>query len=499
MSDPSKPEPVRLAVDERAHQPASNSTLDTLINLKIREKPPREKADDNDRDPEYQEVEVLFDPGITSKHRRRSSNVNASSRHSYNSSSCFVHALLEAQRAAEAGSICEIDEELHKNEELGPDPGIASRTLTKIQLTDLALGVRELSKRFVSMEIRMKVKTFFLLTKPREKDLTQYTREVIYWLLSNEKEQYIVYIDEKLKGCEELDTDGLIKENPTFANRIHYWTPELCVKRPHTFDFVITLGGDGTVLYASWLFQKVVPPVLSFALGSLGFLTKFNYKLFPSILDHALNEGITISLRLRFEGTVMRSLRRERGNVEGCDLSREILGIETDGPTHRPAESMTILNEVVVDRGPNPTMSSTELYGDDEHLSSILADGICISTPTGSTAYSLAAGGSLCHPEIPSMLVSPICAHSLTFRPLILPDSMVLRVGVPYDARTTAWASFDGRQRVELNQGDYVTISASRFPFPMIQNRKQNKDWFNSISRNFNWGARQKQKPLDWL
>lgn len=159
-------------------------------------------------------------------------------------------------------------------------------------------------------------------------------------------------------------------------------------------------------------------------------------------------------------------------------------------------------------------MSSTELYGDDEHLTSILADGICIATPTGSTAYSLAAGGSLCHPEIPSMLVSPICPHSLTFRPLILPDSMILRVGVPYDARTTAWASFDGRQRVELNrrsipiylglrkmlmscaEGDYVTISASRFPFPTIQNRKQNKDWFDSLARNFNWGTRQRQKPL---
>ena len=142
-------------------------------------------------------------------------------------------------------------------------------------------------------------------------------------------------------------------------------------------------------------------------------------------------------------------------------------------------------------------MSSTELFGDNEHLTSILADGICISTPTGSTAYSLAAGGSLCHPEIPSMLVSPICAHSLTFRPLILPDSMVLRVGVPYDARTSVWASFDGRQRVELRQGDYITVSASRFPFPAIQSRKQNKDWFNSLSRNFHWGTRQKQKPFN--
>ena len=131
-----------------------------------------------------------------------------------------------------------------------------------------------------------------------------------------------------------MDAAGLIKANPTFANRIHYWTPELCIKRPHTFDFVITvslnllnslflptsyslyqLGGDGTVLYASWLFQKVVPPVLSFALGSLGFLTKFNYKLFPSILDHALNEGITISLRLRFEGIAGRIFYMSSANT----------------------------------------------------------------------------------------------------------------------------------------------------------------------------------------
>ncbi len=92
-------------------------------------------------------------------------------------------------------------------------------------------------------------------------------------------------------------------------------------------------------------------------------------------------------------------------------------------------------------------MSAIELFGDDEHFTSVQADGVCVATPTGSTAYNLAAGGSLCHPENPVILVTAICAHTLSFRPIILPDTIVLRVGVPYDARTSSWASFDGRER----------------------------------------------------
>ena len=95
-------------------------------------------------------------------------------------------------------------------------------------------------------------------------------------------------------------------------------------------------------------------------------------------------------------------------------------------------------------------MSQLEIFGDDEHFTTMQADGVCISTPTGSTAYNLAAGGSLSHPDNPVMCLTAICAHTLSFRPLILPDTMVLRIGVPYDARTSSWASFDGRKRCAL-------------------------------------------------
>lgn len=99
----------------------------------------------------------------------------------------------------------------------------------------------------------------------------------------------------------------------------------------------------------------------------------------------------------------------------------------------------------------NSAMSSIEVFGDDEHFTTVQADGICVATPTGSTAYNLAAGGSLCHPENPVILVTAICAHTLSFRPIILPDTIVLRIGVPYDARTSCWASFDGRERHETS------------------------------------------------
>lgn len=205
------------------------------------------------------------------------------------------------------------------------------------------------------------------------------------------------------------------------------------------------------MLYASSLFQRIVPPVLSFALGSLGFLTKFDYDSYPHTLNRAFNEGITVSLRLRFEGTIMRSQRRDNDSDEkhhGRDLVEELIGEESDNNhTHRPEKTFNILNDIVLDRGPNPTMSSIEVFGDEEFFTTVQADGVCVATPTGSTAYNLAAGGSLCHPDNPVILLTAICAHTLSFRPIILPDTIVLRIGVPYDARTSSWASFDGRER----------------------------------------------------
>ncbi|KAL8662594.1 MAG: hypothetical protein Q9202_004552 [Teloschistes flavicans] len=459
-------------------------------------------------DSEYQHaLEVVWDDDNAK--RRKSSLVSSDNPQKAQqaskksgSTSCFVHQLLESQRKPRKGQ-----PSLSHNEDRNLDKAsdstnqaIHSRLLTKRQLSQMAIGVRELSKKLGSIRLKLKVKTIFLLTKAHDSDLIGLTRTIAEWLLSKERDtQYTVYVEDTLEDNSKFDAQGLISQDPSHEGRLKYWNNELCRKQPHLFDFAVTLGGDGTLLYASWLFQRIVPPVLSFALGSLGFLTKFDYADHQETLSAAFKDGITVSLRLRFEATIMRTQTAELDKKH--DLIEELIGDEAENNlTHKPDGSYTILNDIVVDRGPNPTMSSTELFMDEKFMTSVQADGVCVATPTGSTAYNLAAGGSLCHPENPVILVTAICAHTLSFRPVILPDTVVLRVGVPYDARTSSWASFDGRERVELHPGDYVTISASRYPFANVMPREGGgEDWVGSISRTLNWNNRQRQRAFkEW-
>ncbi|KAI1451377.1 ATP-NAD kinase [Annulohypoxylon moriforme] len=471
----------------------------------------RKIPDQEHNDKTHVTAEVGLDSYVEPKGKAASPQLNGSSKD------------LDSDASTEAG---QPDQESWKKARLGLDhhEGLNSRLLTKKQLTDMAWGVRELSRRLGSIRLKFRVRSVFLLTKAYDRELIPKTRLVAKWLLGKARDvRYTVYVEESLKSNEEFDAPGLLQElrqehcdsdsmdantvKKSLEHRLRFWNEKMCRKRPHTFDFVITLGGDGTVLYASWLFQRIVPPVLSFSLGSLGFLTKFEFGEYEEILSTAFREGVTMSLRLRFEGTVMRSQKKtsqvtqneyvdEQGTHRKRDLIEELIGEERDDEhTHKPDGTFEILNEIVVDRGPNPTMSYTEIFGDDEHFTSVLADGVCVSTPTGSTAYNLAAGGSLCHPDNPVMLVTSICAHTLSFRPIILPDTIVLRIGVPYDARTHSWASFDGRERVELLPGDYVTISASRFPFASVQPQgRRGEDWVKSISAKLGWNTRQRQR-----
>ncbi|KAF2468877.1 ATP-NAD kinase [Lindgomyces ingoldianus] len=436
-------------------------------------------------------------------HRRKSSLIPSTAPRPDNvrrKTQCFVHSLLEKHdgmliKDSNTSYDGLVQERKVDNGQI--EQSHHSRLLTKKQISDMAFGIRELAKKLAQIRIRLNVHNVFILAKAHDETLISHTRETTEWLLTKNS-NYRVYVESTLENNKIFNAEGLLTMNPSFRGRLKFWTNKLCAEKPQTFDIVLALGGDGTVLYASWLFQRVVPPVLAFSLGSLGFLTKFDYDLYPTTLSRAFDEGITVSLRLRFEATIMRSQNNRNTTL---DLVEELIGEESeDNHTHKPEGTHNILNEVVVDRGPNPTMSSIELFGDDEHFTTVQADGICVSTPTGSTAYNLAAGGALCHPDNPVILVTAICAHTLSFRPIILPDTIVLRAGVPYDARTSSWASFDGRERVELRPGDYVTISASRFPFPsVLPLDRRSKDWIDSISRTLQWNSRQRQKSFkEW-
>jgi len=116
--------------------------------------------------------------------------------------------------------------------------------------------------------------------------------------------------------------------------------------------------------------------------------------------------------------------------------------------------------------------------------------------PTGSTAYSMAAGGSVCHPAVPAILVTPICPHVLSFRSMVFPDHVVLRCYVPDDARADASVAFDGKHRRELHRGDSVQIQMSPYPVPTINRVDHSSDWLTSLKRNFNFNTRARQMPL---
>ncbi|KAG9715775.1 ATP-NAD kinase, partial [Aureobasidium melanogenum] len=264
-----------------------------------------------------------------------------------------------------------------------------------------------------------------------------------------------VYVDSKLRRSKRFDADALIAKDSRFESMLRFWTPALCWASPELFDLVITLGGDGTVLFTSWLFQRIVPPVMSFSLGSLGFLTNFQFNQYKHQLDRIMGDaGMRVTMRMRFTCTVYRAPASNSSSSLPPHNSSDPSYPATTNPTKIEGETHEVLNELVIDRGPSSYISSLDLYANDSLVTRISADGVILSTPTGSTAYSLSAGGSLVHPEIPAILLTPICPHTLSFRPMILNDSMELKVSVPSKGRGGGFVSFDGKGRIELGLGD---------------------------------------------
>ncbi|KAL1592847.1 NAD(+) kinase [Paraconiothyrium brasiliense] len=355
-------------------------------------------------------------------------------------------------------------------------------SISHSRLMQTATSVREVSKQLQRRPIKMTIRNVMIVTKARDNQLVHLTRELAEWLLCTPRHGsdigVNVYVDHKLRKSKRFDMPSLLAKDARFENMLRFWTPDLCWESPEKFDLVLTLGGDGTVLFTSWLFQRIVPPILSFSLGSLGFLTNFEFDQYKEALSKILGDaGMRVNLRMRFTCTVY---RYQKNAAPGA-------------PQHIEAEQFEVLNELVIDRGPSPYVSNLELYGDNNLLTVVQADGCIFSTPTGSTAYSLSAGGSLVHPDIPAILLTPICPHTLSFRPMLLNDSMLLRIAVPRNSRATAYCAFDGKGRVELRQGDHVTIAASQYPFPTVLS--QPTEWFDSISRTLRWnnrGAQQK-------
>lgn len=360
------------------------------------------------------------------------------------------------------------------------EPKVSNKMLKKLNTDELKLvrshtelaqtanGVRMLTKNLAKATIQLHVQAIMIVTKARDNSLIYLTREIVEWLFTR-PDDIVVYVDQNLRNLTRFGASAIVLAFPKAQHLLKFWNKSIATKHPENFDLVVTLGGDGTVLYVSNLFQRIVPPVMSFALGSLGFLTNFKFEHFRKRMTTVLDTGVKAYLRMRFTCRVYKA-----NGLLVCEQQ--------------------VLNELVVDRGPSPYVTNLELYGDGSLLTVAQADGLIIATPTGSTAYSLSAGGSLVHPGVSAISVTPICPHTLSFRPILLPDGMFLKVKVPAGSRATAWASFDGKVRTELKKGDYVTIQASPFPFPTVRSSKT--EYIDSVSRNLNWNVREPQKPF---
>lgn len=321
----------------------------------------------------------------------------------------------------------------------------------------------ERSSKQILLKWESKPQTVLILTKPNSKSVRALCAEMVRWLKEHRKID--VFVEPRVKT--ELVTDT------SYFNFVQTWEDDEEVKLLHTkVDLVITLGGDGTVLWAASMFKGPIPPVVSFSLGSLGFMTPFQSEHYRDYLDTIFKGPISITLRHRLQCHVIRESAKDE--------------LETE-------DQILVLNEVTIDRGISSYLTYLECYCDNSFVTCVQGDGLILSTTSGSTAYSLAAGGSMVHPQVPGILFTPICPHSLSFRPLILPEYVTLRVQVPFNSRGHAWASFDGKDRKQLAPGDALICNIAPWPVPTACQVDSTNDFLRSIHEGLHWNLRKSQ------
>uniref|UniRef100_A0A803WF57 NAD(+) kinase n=1 Tax=Ficedula albicollis TaxID=59894 RepID=A0A803WF57_FICAL len=263
-------------------------------------------------------------------------------------------------------------------------------------------------------------KSVLVIKKIRDASLLQPFKELCVYL--TEENNMIVYVEKK------------VLEDPAIANDENFGPvkKKFCTFREdyddisNQIDFIICLGGDGTLLYASSLFQGSVPPVMAFHLGSLGFLTPFNFENFQSQVTQVIEGNAALVLRSRLKVKVVKE-HREKSPVQNGIEENGVVSANLEKEVGKQIMQYQVLNEVVVDRGPSSYLSNVDVFLDGHLITTVQGDGVIVSTPTGSTAYAAAAGASMIHPNVPAIMITPICPHSLSFRPIVVPAGVELK------------------------------------------------------------------------
>lgn len=284
----------------------------------------------------------------------------------------------------------------------------------------------------------MKSKSIGILTKPKFPEVKATVRAVVNWLR-----------DRKIDVVLDNTSATLLNERGGLQKT------QLALKA----DVLLILGGDGTMLNAARLAGERGIPILGVNMGGLGFLTEVRLEhLYPSLErvfanDYVLDERLMISTHIHRHGETV---------AQGV-----------------------VLNDVVVSKGTLARMIELKIAIQGQFVTNLRGDGLIVSTPTGSTAYSLSAGGPIINPAVRSLILSPICPHTLTHRPLIVPDDVEIDVTLT-SKDEGAMATLDGQVGVALTQGDTVVLKVSEHRTRLI--RFPESSYYEVLREKLKWG-----------
>jgi NAD+ kinase len=283
------------------------------------------------------------------------------------------------------------------------------------------------------------IKTIGIISKPNAPAAAELVPKLIQWF---DRRAITLRIDEQTAAY--AGTKGMSRHD----------VPEGC-------DLVVVLGGDGTLLSAARAIGRREIPLFPVNLGGLGFLTAITVEDTFSELERSLRGEHRIAKRRMMHVEVLR-----------------------EGQVHAAYDA---LNDAVITKISIARMIDLDTYVDEQFVCAYKADGLIISTPTGSTAYSLSAGGPIIFPAVPALCITPICPHMLTNRPLLVPDTSVIRV-TSRDPNESVYLTIDGQVGIPIRENDVVVCHSSHFALHLVRPPKQM--FFDVLRQKLKWGER---------
>jgi len=229
---------------------------------------------------------------------------------------------------------------------------------------------------------------------------------------------------------------------------------------PKSSDLIIVLGGDGTLLHAARLVGKSEIPILGVNLGSLGFLTEIALEELNKTIEKVLAGDFKIEERMMLKAKI----------------------VTADGKK----SEYSVLNDVVINKGVLARIINLEVMVNGAYLTTYNADGLIVSTPTGSTGYSLSAGGPVVHPTLSAIIINPICPHTLTNRPILVPEESKIEIRL-LSGDGNVYVTLDGQVGVDFPEGKSIVVSKSKRKVLLIE--PPDRDYYDVLRTKLRWGG----------